>query len=494
MRTNTEQKNSLHFEDSLPRHFGIAGRLKKIIDSIAFRISISIVVIVVATTIAVSWLILREQRRTLELELQSKGKYIAELISHRLIEPFLYEERYEIFSLLQASMKDKESLIVYAEVYNEDGETIITAYKDKKYREMIPPHSIEDLINHTEIDTPFIYHINVPMSVTTFETIGFLRLGITKEYLYKKINSIKHKLYLLSAGVIFIGTMLGLWMARKILKPILILNKGVKRVGEGEVGVEVPVVGEGEIKELAVSFNKMSVKLKELIDDIKAAQENLIRTEKLYAIGEFSAGVAHEIKTPLTSIKMLMQTVKHKRQVLSSKDIEIIEGEINRIDRIVKEFLAFARPEKVEKTDVNINNVLEEVIAITRPKMEQSAIHLVQTFSSSKPMIKGNHDALKQVFLNIVLNAMQAMDGKGGTLSMETTVNEGTLLVLIKDTGVGIPEKDLNRIFDPFFTTKEEGTGMGLALTYNIVNDHSGKIDIDSKPWIGTTVKVTLPL
>ncbi|HDZ62512.1 MAG TPA: sensor histidine kinase [Nitrospirae bacterium] len=480
--------------------------IKKIFNSIAFRISISIVVIVVATTIAVSWLILREQKRTLELELQSKGKYIAELISLRLIEPLLYEERYEMFSLLQASMKDKESLIVYAEIYNEDGETIITAYKDEKYREMLPPHSIEDLINHTEIDTPLIYHINVPMSVATFETIGFLRLGITKKFLYKKLNSIKRKLYLLSAGVIFIGIMLGLWMARKILKPILILNKGVKRVGAGELGVEVPVVGEGEIKELALSFNKMSVKLKELIDAIKAAQENLIRTEKLYAIGEFSAGVAHEIKTPLTSIKMLMQTVKHKRQALSSKDIEIIEGEINRIDRIVKEFLAFARPEKVEKTEVDINNLLEEVITITRPKMEQSAIYFIKRLSPSLPMIKGNHDALKQVFLNLVLNAMQAMDGWSGTLEIVTGYESGVMsrelsdisdshkvIITIKDTGVGIPDKDLNRIFDPFFTTKEEGTGMGLALTHNIVKDHSGKIDVDSTPGKGTAVKVTLP-
>lgn len=469
-------------------------KLKKFMDSIAFRISISIALVVAATTIAVGWLILTEEKRTLEFELQSKGKYLADLMSHNVVEPLLYEERHEIFSLLNASMIGEESLVVYAEVYDKYGEVVATIYKDKKHQKMVPPLVSQDSMEIKEDKNSLIYHISLPIHVEALGTIGFLRLGITKEFLYITLKGVRQKLYLLAAAIIFIGIMLGLWMARKILRPILILHKGVRSVAEGELGVEVPIVGEGEIKELALSFNRMSVKLKKLVDDIKTATQHFARTEKLYALGEFSAGVAHEIKNPLTSIKMLMQTVKEKKQILSSKDIEIIEEEIDRIDRIVKEFLAFARYKKVEKSYVNINDVLEEVIIITRPKMGQSAIHLVQSFSPSIPMIKGNHDALKQVFLNLVLNATQAMDGKGGTLNIETSINNETLSVVIKDAGVGIPGKDLNRIFDPFFTTKEEGTGMGLAITHNIINDHSGKIDIESTPGVGTTVKVELPL
>jgi len=466
-------------------------RLKRPFDSIAFRISISIVVIVAVTAMAVGWMILREELKAQEHELKSKGRYLAELIAQQLVEPLIYEERYVIYSLLQAPMEGKESLVVYAQVYDKTGEAIVTVYKDEGYREMIPSHRLEDLTMYQDIDTPMIYHVSVPININTFETIGFLRLGITKEFFLITYKKVKQKLYLMSAAIIFVGVMLGLWIARKIIKPILVLHRGVKRVGEGEVGVEVPVVGEGEIKELALAFNKMSVKLKELIDTIKAAQENLVRTEKLYALGEFSAGVAHEIKNPLTSIKMLMQTIKHKGQAPSNRDIEIIEGEIDRIDNIVKAFLAFARPEKVEKTDVNINDVLEEVITITRPKMERYSIHLQQSLSPL-PLINGNHDALKQVFLNIVLNAIQAMD-RGGMLYVETSVNGKFLSVVIRDTGVGIPEKDLKKVFNPFFTTKEDGTGMGLAIAHNIVNDHAGRIDIASAPGKGTTVKVVFP-
>lgn len=472
--------------------------IENLFKGIAFRISISIAIVVAATTMAVGWLILREERKTLESELKSKSTYLAEIMSHHIVEPLLYEELHSLFSILDGSMKSEDSLVVYAEILERNGEVIVTAFKSKKWRDAkLPLHSFEEPlsdVNIVEDELLQVYHITVPIEAETLGTIGYLRLIITKELLFSTLKEVKQKLYFLAAAVILVGIIIGLWMARKVLMPIIMLHKGVIRIGEGEVGVEVPVVGHGEIKELAISFNRMSRKLKELIDTIKSAQEHLVRTEKLYAVGEFSAGVAHEIKNPLTSIKMLIQTAQRKRQTLTNKDFRIIEEEIDRIDKIIKEFLAFARPEKTERTNININEVINEVITITRPKMDQSAIRLEQNFSSSVPMIKGSHDALKQVFLNIVLNAIQAMDGEKGKLHIETSTNNNEISIIVNDNGVGIRKSDLKRIFDPFFTTKEEGTGMGLALTHNIINDHSGKIEIDSSPGKGTTVRIDLPL
>jgi signal transduction histidine kinase len=191
---------------------------------------------------------------------------------------------------------------------------------------------------------------------------------------------------------------------------------------------------------------------------------------------------------------MLMRRVKEEGESLTVEDIDVIEEEMHRIDNIVKEFLAFARPDNSEKRIVNINNVLSEVTTITRPKIKQSAIRLVEKYLPFLSEITGNHDALKQVFLNIMLNAIQAMDGSGGALTVETSNENGNVRVLIRDSGVGIPGEDLKKIFDPFYTTKQEGTGMGLAITYSIINDHSGRIDIDSTPGSGTDVKVTLPI
>lgn len=473
-------------------------KVRKYFDSIAFRISISIAVVVAASTIAVGWLILQEERKTLEAELRSKARYLAELMSHQVIEPLLYEERHTIFTLLEGSMKSAESLIVSAEVYDKNRELVVSVYKNEKYRNLnLPPYDFENSMHGPDVEednTVSIYHVSQPVQVGTLGTIGFLRLCITKEFLSATLEGVKQKLLLFSAAVTFVGIIFGLYMARKVLQPVLILSKGVSLIGEGEVGVEVPVVGHGEIKDLSMSFNRMSVKLKDLIDKIKSAQEHMVKTEKLYAIGEFSAGIAHEIKNPLTPIMMLMRRVKEEKESLTDKDIEIIEEELNRIDKIVTEFLAFARPGKVEKTHININAVISEVITLTKPKMDRSGISLVEKYSSPMPDILGNQDALKQVFLNIMLNAIQAIDTGGGALTVETTAGKQNVQVIISDTGIGIPEENLKKVYDPFFTTKKEGTGMGLALTHNIVSDHSGRIDITSTPGKGTKVKVGFPV
>ncbi len=472
--------------------------IKKYFDSIAFHISLSIAVVVAASTMTVGWLILKDEKRTLESELKSKAIYLSELMSHHVVEPLLYEERHAILSLLQGSMKSAESLIVNAEVYDKNRDLIVSASKDKRYRNMeLLPNNFAAAVDGpviSEDNVMNLYHLSMAVKVETLGTIGFIRLCITKEYLYGTLKGVRQQLFLFVTAVTLVGILLGLYLARKILQPVLILSKGVGRVAAGEVGMEVPVVGHGEIKELSLSFNRMSVKLKELIDKIKSAQEHLVKTEKLYAVGEFSAGIAHEIKNPLTPIMMLIRRVKEEKESLTEKDIDIIEEELNRIDKIVTEFLAFARKDNVEKTDVDINGVLDEVVTITRPNIERSEISLVEKYSSFLPDITGTHDALKQVFLNIILNALQAMEGRGGELTIETAVYNGSIQVIIKDTGTGIQEEDIHKVYDPFFTTKKEGTGMGLALTHNIISDHSGIIDIDSTPGKGTLVKVEFPV
>ncbi len=469
---------------------------RKILDSIAFRISISITIVVAVATITVGWLILIEEKKTLEAELHNKSKYLVELIANQMIEPLLNEDYPRIDSLIKSSMKSEESLIVYFEVYNRNKELIAKTYKNNTFHKIVLlPFVFENFALHINDDNkmPF-FHLSLPVNEKAAGIIGFLRISITKEFLYRTLKNIRQKLFILAAAVIFISVALGLWMARRVLKPVLILNNGVQKIEDGEVGVEIPVVGKGEIKELALSFNKMSLKLKNHFDAAKAAQNNLIKTEKLYAIGEFSAGIAHEIRNPLTSIKMLMQAVEKKNQPLSPKQFNIIQGEITRIDNIITEFLAFTRPGKTDKTDVYINEILEEVVIITKPQMERSGIRLKEKLTSALPIIKGNHDALKQVFINIVLNALQAMEEAGGTLSIKTSTQNGNLSTVIKDTGVGISEKNLSNICNPFFTTKEKGTGMGLAVTSSIISDHSGKINIVSIPKIGTIITVELPL
>ncbi len=179
-------------------------RLKNFFDSIAFRISITIAVVIAATTIAIGWMIIREEKRTLEMELKSKGIYLTELMAHHIEEPLLYEERHAIFSLLQDSMKSKESLVVYAEVYDKNKELIVSAYKNERYSKLMlmPYKDSLDSINIQEDSNWPVYYISLPIEVEPLGTIGFLRMCITKEFLYSTLEAVKQKLYLLAAAVI----------------------------------------------------------------------------------------------------------------------------------------------------------------------------------------------------------------------------------------------------------------------------------------------------
>jgi signal transduction histidine kinase len=467
---------------------------KKLINSIAVRISLSIAIVVASTTVAVAWLILREERHVLELELQKKGTYLAEVIAQQMVEPLLYEERYAMYNIILSSLSAEEGIVVFGVVHDSDGEPIINLEREKFQIPAVDKKSLlmsRDVMLRENNDLQ-LYEISVPIVAKNLGPVGYLRLGITKKFMVETLKSVKKKLYILSSIIVLSGIMAGLWMARKIIRPVLTLNQGVQRVGRGELGAVIDVVGHGEIKELSLAFNEMSAKLKESVDAIKTAQENLVRTEKLYALGEFSAGLAHEIKNPLTSMKMLMQTAKERGAPLCTTDISIIEGEINRIDRIVKEFLAFARPAKADLVTTDINEIAKEVVILSRPKIEQANINIAELYDYGIPKVKAHADGLKQVFLNIVLNAVQAME-EGGTLTISTSSDTDSVAACVRDTGRGIPDENLKRIFDPFFTTKEDGTGMGLAIAYSIMREHGGQIEIDSVMNKGTVVSILLP-
>ncbi|MCX8069036.1 MAG: ATP-binding protein [Thermodesulfovibrionales bacterium] len=469
--------------------------LSKIFTSIAFRISISIAFVVAATTMLVAWFILAEQKNVLESELQKKGLYLAKVISQQLVEPLLYEDRYSTYTILQSALVEEKGIVVFAEVFDTQGESIVNT-DDSQQSNVLP----KEYLNSSsplvfELSDRLIYDILSPIQAKGLGSIGYLRIYVTKKFLIETINNTRKNLYVFSSLIVLSGIMAGLWMARKIIRPVLILNHGVNKLKSGELGVEVGIVGEGEIKELSIAFNEMSKRLKESTEEIKKAQDNLIQKEKLYALGEFSASLAHEIKNPLTSIKMLIQTAKNKDYTFTDKDISVIEDEINRIDRIVKEFLAFARPPKNDFRLINLKTVLNEVITLMKPIIDKSNIYLILDLDSiSSLFINAHHDSIKQVFLNIFLNAIQAMPN-GGNLEVKGHCDEDsrTITIEIIDTGIGISQENLTKVFDPFFTTKEEGTGMGLAIAYNIVKKHNGYIEIDSSESVGTTVKITLP-
>lgn len=228
--------------------------------------------------------------------------------------------------------------------------------------------------------------------------------------------------------------------------------------------------------------------------------EQLVRSAKMASLGQLSATIAHEIRNPLTSIKMRLYSLEEelKSKHNTKDDMNVITEEINRMEKTVKNFLDFARLPEPNLEKCNLNQILENTISLVLPKANSQNIQIQKRFDTLSPRLEVDKEQMRQVFLNIMLNAIEAMPN-GGTLEIATTKNQDKKLkniseIKIRDTGVGISGDFKKRLFEPFFTTKTEGTGLGLFIASRIIQMHKGTIEIDSQPQQGTTVTVKLPI
>lgn len=299
----------------------------------------------------------------------------------------------------------------------------------------------------------------------------------------------------------------GIFFAKSIESSIKELITGAQAVRKGDLSYKIRIDSIDEIGQLADAFNLMT---KELMH----SQENLIASEKLASLGTMAAGMAHEIKNPLVSLRTFTQLLPQRFQdeEFRNKFASIVPQEIDKINKIAESLLRFGRPHKPEFTQINVNEVLEEILALFDNEARKNNVK-VSTKLADIPSITADPGQLSQAFVNIILNSIQAMP-KGGELAVHTDVGEviklapgagaeqsgddakpvPVVFVEIADTGMGIPEENLKKVFDPFFTTKEVGgTGMGLPITLRIIEEHHGSIKVRSQVGKGTTFLITLP-
>lgn len=345
-------------------------------------------------------------------------------------------------------------------------------------------------------------------------------------------------------------------LSRVLVKPIKDLLRLTQKISDGDFSQKIEVTSGNEIGQLIGSFNRMIERLKENQESLenyleslesankqlKQAQEELIRTEKLASIGRFAAGVAHEVGNPLGAILGYTGILqKEGMNYEEARDyLKRIEKEIERINRIVRELLDFARPSKFEIKDVEVNKILESTLSLLSYQKNFKNVETQLDMQRDLPLIKGDESQLSQVFINIILNAIDAMPD-GGILRIQTVTrvvenldadrlpgiysrrrkndpmesdysrmrrtdplaalfrkfSEGNRLVKIRisDTGTGIKKEDLENIFDPFFTTKapDKGTGLGLSISLRIVESLGGEIKVESELGKGTTFEVYFP-
>ncbi len=315
--------------------------------------------------------------------------------------------------------------------------------------------------------------------------------------------------------IIVVGAVVGYYLFRTVSLPVRRLVAGMRRVAGGDLSHEIPVTGSTELGYLAGSFNKMRGELKETYDklqgkieaadeDLKRAykelqdkQEQLIQSEKLASIGKLAAGVAHEINNPLTGVLTFSHFLRDDLPEDDPKreDVDIIIKETERCRDIVRGLLDYARQTEPQKAVLSINDVIDKTLALLEHQATFRNVEIVRKFGADLPELMVDKDKIRQVLINLLTNAQEAMP-EGGTITITTNVssNGKYIEMEITDTGCGIDDTALPRIFDPFYSTKDLGTGLGLSVIQGIVASHKGTIVAKSKKGEGTTFTIRLPV
>ena len=307
--------------------------------------------------------------------------------------------------------------------------------------------------------------------------------------------------------IIVFGT---LFLNNTLVQPMKKMAEAAQKISGGDFNVKVEIDSENELGRLAAAFNRMAEELaqrqqslefqvSELAKanrELRKTQDQLIISEKLASVGKLAAGVAHEIGNPLSIITGYLEILSRSKNLDDrQKDLAArVDGELKRINQIIRELLDYSRPPSAHMEIVDLNAVLAETLKLIEMQKEFTGIKSELDLARNLPGIRASRNQLKQVFVNLFLNAIDAMEN-GGTLRLRTFMNNGSgqeVVAEVSDTGAGIPRENVSKIFDPFFTTKEpgKGVGLGLSISLKLVKVMNGRIEVESEPGKGSTFRV----
>ncbi len=347
-------------------------------------------------------------------------------------------------------------------------------------------------------------------------TLGVLDVIVSLDNMNMQVGDYRNKIvFLILLLLISVSLTITFSIHRLVNRPLKGLLAQTKKLSQGDLDAQLQNRSNDEMGELSEAFNQMTASLKsarlevtewgknleakvsERTREIRQMQTQLIRSEKLVSLGRLVAGIAHEINNPLTGILMFAKLTSNSPNLdpFLKKDLAVIINETNRCAKIVNGLLDFSRESIPQKKPASLNNIMEVTLALIGQQSIFHNIHFVRGYQPDLPLIPVDENQIEQVFINILLNAGQSMTG-GGAIRIETFTENGEFnCVKITDTGTGITEENIERIFDPFFTTKnDKGAGLGLSISYGIIERHGGKIEVQSDVREGTTFTIKLPL
>ncbi|MDH3288116.1 MAG: ATP-binding protein [Betaproteobacteria bacterium] len=468
--------------------------------------------------------------------LQNQPAYVDRII-HDVVnqEPI---DRVRIFNkdgrIIHSSYPPDVGLIV-----NREAEACFHCHQSEKPLERIPqnkrsrvfesPDGTHLLANMEVIrNEPSCYNAACHQHTKAQSVLGVLDVAYSLEAMDRTLRDNAITLAVLSLGfVIFAALSVSFLVHRLVHLPLRDLETGAKHLSSGDLDQTIPVRSADELGQLANSFNSMTAalrdshlerkmwaqtleeKVKTRTQQLRVAEAEATRGEKLASVGLLAAGIAHELNNPLTGILTFSNLLRKKMRDGSpdAEDMDLVIQETKRCAVIIRRLLDFAREKKPEKKFSDLNQIIEETERLIERPAHLRDIEIRKELDTSLPPVWVDADQIKQVVMNMLVNAQQAIDKKG-TINVRTRIAQEPkradplaepvpmVEISITDTGCGISEKNLQRIFDPFFTSKEvgKGTGLGLSVSHGIVRAHGGLIEVDSTVGEGTTFRVYLPV
>ncbi|MCK5836475.1 MAG: GHKL domain-containing protein, partial [Desulfobacula sp.] len=320
------------------------------------------------------------------------------------------------------------------------------------------------------------------------ETIGYIWANELVEDINHQTEKLKNKFYLIIFTGVLISFVASTLIAGSIANKVKHVKNGVKAIQE-DLNYQILPRG-GEIGEIITAMNEMAAALLKR----KKLEEQMQKADKMAALGEVAAGVAHEIRNPLTSIRGFIQLIQENTEPHDKNHeyASIAIFEVARLNKIVEELLYYARPSEPLKIHQDINRLLDSVLKLLQFEFEKQGVVIEKNFLTPMPKIPIDEEQIRQVFINLIINATQAMED-GGTIRITTDTREdGFVRIHIEDSGHGIEKENIKRLSDPFFTTRKNGTGLGLAVVQRIIDMHNGFMEVSVSRFNGA--KITLHL
>ncbi len=464
--------------------------------------------LIVVTMGLVTVLQISRERRSQYDAIVTRGRSVTEALSIPITDALMYEElglvteTGLIENYISEMLARNQDLLRYVVVADASGRVTHSNRWELLGKPFSRALKADDVGHHSEVEMltagggERVLEVRTTLNIST-KFWGSVAVGFSLGRIEEAVAALGKRFALVALVLMLGSSILTAIYVETLIRPILALYQTMKRVGRGDLSVRSQISRGDEVGGLAQALNRM-------IDELEAAREReqvrlsrLAHTEKMAAVGTLAAGVAHEVNNPLAGILTCLESLRANPDdvEMHRRYLDLIHEGIKRIEHIVLNLLDFSRPRQLRPEPTPLNHNLRHVAELVDYQVRKHNVEVRFELDPAEPVVMTDHFQMEQLFLNLVLNAILAMP-QGGTLTLRTKAVPGKAIAEVVDTGVGIPEELHDRIFDPFFSTRAvgEGTGLGLAVSYSIVEAHGGTIEVRSSVGRGSTFRVILPV